>query len=177
MDIRALRSDDDRSLFRSGDADLDRFFLKYAGQNRFRHHLGTTYVAIDQGRILGFVTVSPGQLESEELSAALGRRLPKYPLPILRLARLAVDESYRERGVGIELLAAVFELALRMATDYGCVGIAVDAKPNAIDFYAKFGFAAKTAATGQMHVAPKPTPMFISVAKLKKAGPGTSHEA
>lgn len=167
MDIRALRHDDDRSRFRSGDADLDCFFIKYAGQNQFRHHLGTTYVAVDAGRILGFITVSPGQLESEELPAALARRLPKYPLPVLRLARLAVDLSCRGQGLGKELLAAVFEMALRMATDYGCVGILVDAKPGAVEFYAKFGFSARTAVSGAMHVAPRPMPMFLSIARLR----------
>jgi len=169
VDVRALRPDDDRSPFRSGDPDLDRFFHKYAGQNRFRHHIGTTYVAVENGRILGFVTVCPGHLESETLSDTIGRRLAKYPLPILRLARLAVDESCRGKGVGKELLASVFELALRMASDYGCVGIAVDSKPDAVAFYAKFGFAALTAVSGEMHAAPKPTPMCLSVAKLKKA--------
>lgn len=171
MDLRALRPDDDRSSFRSGDADLDRFFLKYAGQNQFRHHIGTTYVAVEEKRIVGFVTVSPGHIESETLAAAIGRGLPKYPLPILRLARLAVDPSCRGKGVGKELLATVFELALRMASDYGCVGIAVDAKPDAVGFYTKFGFTAKTAVAGQMRLAPKPTPMFISIARLGEAGP------
>ncbi len=174
MDIRALRQDDDREPFRSGDADLDRFFLKYAGQNQFRHHIGTTYIAVEDRRILGFATVSPGQIESEALSAATGRRLPKYPLPILRLARLAVDESCRGKGVGKELLAAVFELALRMASDYGCVGIAVDAKPDAVEFYTKFGFTPKTGVAGGMHVSPSPLPMWLSIAKLKKAGPGVA---
>jgi hypothetical protein len=38
---RPLAPSDDRAIFRSGDADLDRFFHRYAGQNQFRHHLGT----------------------------------------------------------------------------------------------------------------------------------------
>ena len=45
IDIRPLRRDDNRQAFSSGDADLDRFFHKYAGQNQFRLHIGTTYVA------------------------------------------------------------------------------------------------------------------------------------
>lgn len=46
----------------------------------------------------------------------------------------------------------------------------VDAKPDAVDFYAKFGITAKSAAAGALHAVPSPTPMFISVAKLKAAG-------
>ena len=55
METRALREADDRSSFLSGDADLDRFFSLYAGQNQFRHHVGTTYIAIEETEILGFV--------------------------------------------------------------------------------------------------------------------------
>jgi hypothetical protein len=40
IEIRALRELDNRASFRSGDADLDRFFQQFAGQNQFRHHLG-----------------------------------------------------------------------------------------------------------------------------------------
>ena len=37
----------DRTSFRSGDADLDRFFHQFARQHQFRHHLGVTYVAVE----------------------------------------------------------------------------------------------------------------------------------
>ncbi|MES9879568.1 MAG: hypothetical protein ABW185_01650 [Sedimenticola sp.] len=47
--IRRLESNGDRSGFRSGNIELDRFFQRYAGQNQFRHHIGTTYVAIQAG--------------------------------------------------------------------------------------------------------------------------------
>ena len=94
VEIRALRKSDDREDFHSGDEALDLYFRRYAGQNQFRHHLGVTYVAIEEERVLGFVTVSPGSLDAEELPS--GRRLPPYPVPVLRVARLAVDESARE---------------------------------------------------------------------------------
>ena len=43
IEVRLLRQEDDRSRFRSGQPDLDRFFARYAGQNQFRHHIGSTY--------------------------------------------------------------------------------------------------------------------------------------
>ena len=52
LSVRRLRSSDDRSRFRSGQVDLDRFFLRFAGQNQFRHHLGTTYVAVDEDDLI-----------------------------------------------------------------------------------------------------------------------------
>ena len=63
-------SADDRSQFRSGDPDLDRFFHKFAGQNQFRHHVGVTYVAVEDRRVLGFATVAPGHVEIDGLPVA-----------------------------------------------------------------------------------------------------------
>src|SRR3972149_3056161 len=148
MEIRALREGDDRSQLRSGDPDLDRFFQKFAGQNQFKHYLGVTYVAVETGRILGFATVAPGHLEIDGLPAAVRKKLPRYPLPVLRLARLAVDEAVRSQGLGGQLLRFVLQLALRMANDFGCVGVAVDAKPDAVDFYRRYGFISVDLVTG-----------------------------
>ena len=94
--------------------------------------MGTTYVAAEDGCVLGFVTVSPGSLDAEELPS--GRRVPPYPVPILRLARLAVDESARGRGLGMALLRFVLEQAERLMREFGCVGVVVDAKRGAEEF-------------------------------------------
>jgi GNAT superfamily N-acetyltransferase len=131
-EIRRLRSGDDRSGFRSGDPDLDRFFERFTGQNQFRHHVGVTYVAVEGDAILAFATVSPGQLEVEALPERIRKTLPRYPLPVLRLARLAVDGPAQGRGLGSLLLVTVFELAREMAETVGCLGVVVDAKPKAV---------------------------------------------
>jgi len=75
--VRRLEPLDDRTRFRSGNIDLDRFFLRYAGQNQFRHHIGTTYVAVQGDHITGFVTVSSGEMVAEKLTKVLRRRLFK----------------------------------------------------------------------------------------------------
>ena len=169
MEIRALREGDDRSQFRCGEPDLDRFFHKFAGQNQFKHYVGVTYVAADGKRILGFATISPAHVEIEGLPATARKKLPRYPLPVLRLARLAVDESARGQGLGAQLLRFVLQLALRMADDYGCVGVVVDAKPDALDFYAKYGFIAVDALEGQADARPQPTPMVLSIRSIRRA--------
>jgi len=169
MEIRALAEADDRSRFRSGDPDLDRFFARFAGQNQFRHFVGVTYVAFEGARILGFATVAPGHVEIDRLPAAARRGLPSYPLPILRLARLAVDASGQGQGVGAELVRFVLGLAVRMAGDVGCVGVVVDAKAGAVDFYAKYGFVTIEAVEGRSDARPEPTLMFLSVATIRKA--------
>lgn len=169
IEIRALREGDDRSQFQSGDPDLDRFLYKFAGQNQFRHHVGVTYVAVEDRRILGFATVAPGHVEIEGLPSAARRKLPRYPLPVLRLARLAVDRSVRGQGLGAELLRFVLKLALGMANDYGCVGVVVDAKPDAVRFHAKYGFISVEAIEGQSDARPPPIPMFLSTRAIKAA--------
>ena len=69
VEIRALERSDDRQAFSCGDEALDVYFHRYAGQNQFRHHLGVTYVAVEAERILGFVTVSPGSLDADDLTS------------------------------------------------------------------------------------------------------------
>jgi len=167
--VRQLRPNDDRSGFRSGNIDLDRFFHKYAGQNQFRHHIGTTYVAADGDQLLGFATVSPSEIDVERISAARRKRLPEYPMPVLRLARLAVDEKAQGRGVGHVLLKAGFVLARELATDYGCVGVVVDAKSEAVSFYERYGFVEFPTVSGELGDRPEPQPMFLELGAIPKS--------
>ncbi len=167
---RPLRPEDDRSAFHSGQPDLDRFFHRYAGQNQFRHHVGVTYIAVDDGaQILGFATVSASQLETTDLPSSQRRRLPRYPLPVLRLARLAVHEEAQGQGIGFHLLRMVFTLTRKMAGEIGCVGVVVDAKHEAVGFYGRFGFEAiEDVLEGELGDRPKPTPMFLPLRMIPK---------
>jgi GNAT superfamily N-acetyltransferase len=168
IEIRRLRPEDDRSAFRSGNIELDRFFQRYAGQNQFRHHIGTTYVAVDGGAILGFATVAPSEIAVDDLPATRRKRLPQYPLPVLRLARLATDERARGRGVASALLRAIFALAHQLAADFGCIGVVVDAKSDAIGFYERLGFVRLEVDAGHLGERPEPTPMFLDMAAIPR---------
>jgi GNAT superfamily N-acetyltransferase len=168
--IRRLEPRDDRSGFFSGSIDLDRFFQRYAGQNQFRHHIGTTYIAVQNDHIAGFVTVSSGEIVSEKLSKSLRRHLPAYPLPILRIARLAVDKRFQGHGIGRLLLRAMLELALEMRDRAGCVGVVVDAKPDAVTFYSRLGFETVESVSGTLGDRPEPLAMFLPVRQIELAG-------
>lgn len=165
--VRPLEPGDDRSAFHSGDDDLDRFFHRFTGQNQFRHHVGTTYVAAVEGTIVGYATVVASHLEVESLPARLRHRLPAYPLPVLRLARLAVDERTAGSGIGLQLLRAVFVVARRMASDVGCIGVVVDAKPQAVSFYERFGFVDIDAPAGRLGDRPEPVVMFVPLSSVQ----------
>ncbi len=166
IEIRRLSPSDDRSGFHSGNPDLDRFFKRFAGQNQFRHHIGVSYVATGSGRILGYVTVAPSQIEIEDLPGTQTKRLPDYPLPVLRLARLAVDESARGQGVGKTLLRFALSLSRQMSREYGCIGVVVDAKPDATGFYRRLGFEPMISVEGALYDRPEPIPMFVPVSAI-----------
>jgi GNAT superfamily N-acetyltransferase len=174
LEIRALARTDDRSSFSCGDPALDRFFQHYAAQNQFRLHLAVTYVATVGPRILGFATVTVGTVERRDLPAAAARRrLPAYPLPVLRLARLGVERGVQGAGVGQALLRHVLRLALQQRDSVGCVGVVTDAKPAAVDFYGRLGFVPLgTVLEGTLPGGT--TAMFLSIESL--AGASASSE-
>ncbi len=63
--------------------------------------------------------------------------------------------------MGAELLKHALTLAKRMAETVGCVGVVVDAKPEAVAFYARYGFEAAITVVGGLGDRPQPTTMFL----------------
>jgi predicted N-acetyltransferase YhbS len=169
IEVRLLAETDDRSSFQSGDGHLDLFFRRYAGQNQFRHHIGTTYVAVESETILGFATVAVGHVEIENLPPSLRKKLPDYPLPILRLARLAVDRTAQAKGVGDRLMRTVFSVGVELREKLGCVGVVVDAKPGAEGYYARLGFVELEVIEGALEERPAPKPMFLPLSAVVQA--------
>ncbi len=163
-EIRELEKSDERASFNCGDDTLNFYFRKFAGQNQFRHHVGVTYVAVVNDAISGFATVSPASMDADTLPN--GRKLPFFPVPVLRIARLAVDVSLQGRGIGKALLRFCFELAERLRDEYGCVGLVVDAKRQAISFYEQFGFVKVDAVSGLDENVPPPVPMYLPLAAI-----------
>jgi GNAT superfamily N-acetyltransferase len=167
--IRQLARDDDRSDFSCGQADLDRFFEHYAGVNQFKLHLAVTYVALVRGSIVGFATVAPTAIERASVpSARLRKRLPHYPLPVLRLARLGVDRRAQGLGIGKALLRQVLCLAVEQRERLGCVGVVTDAKPEAREFYERLGFEALEQVREGLLLS-SPSPMFLSLETIVRA--------
>jgi len=169
FEIRPLERGDDRAGFSCGEPALDRFFQHFAGQNQFELHLAVTYVAVTEARILGFATVAASSIERKQVPpSSVRRRLPSYPLPALRLARLGVDTSAQGLGVGRALLCHVLVLALDQRDRLGCVGVVTDAKPDAIGFYERYGFTPlEGVREGALHGAP--TPMFLAMSAIAAA--------
>ena len=175
MEIRVLRPSDDRSGFHSGNIELDRFFQRFAGQNQFRVQLGVTHIATERGQLLGFATISAAQVKLAQLPEAERKRLPAYPVPVVRLSRMAVALNAQGKGVGAALLRHVNLLALELSAEkIGCTGVLVDAKFDARGFYARYGFIELEPETGELAAHFQVTPMFLGVEKIRLAASGSS---
>lgn len=172
IEIRPLAKSDDRGAFTCGQPDLDRFFRHYAGQNQFELHLAVTYVAVVEGAVAGFATVAASSIERVSVtSARLRKRLPTYPLPVLRLARLGVDVRVQGLGIGAALLRHVLTLALEQRERLGCVGVVTDAKPEAVAYYERLGFVAiESVREGLLHG--EPLPLFLAIDTIAGAMKG-----
>jgi GNAT superfamily N-acetyltransferase len=169
LELRLLRRDDDRGAFSCGEPAIDRFFQHYAGQNQFKLHLAVTWVAVRHTDILGFATVAGCSLERRTMpDVRLRNRLPDYPLPVLRLARLGVDRRAQGLGIGKALVRHVLRLALAQRDQVGCVGVVTDAKADAVAFYDGLGFLRlEGVREGIAHG--DPTPMFLDIAAIAAA--------
>lgn len=129
-----------REHFDCGVRTLNEFLARHAGQQQ-RKGMGKTYVALVDGEdaIAGFITLCAGQVATNALPTAL--KLPHYPVPILRIGRLGVDQRYQGRGIGQDLLAFALRLALEFSQRIGLYAVLVDAKDErAAAFYRRLGF-------------------------------------
>lgn len=92
--------------------------------------------------------------------------MPPYPLPVLRVARLAISDGDQGRGLGGALLRFCIEIAEKMRDEVGSVGIVVDAKAAAVDFYRRYGFVDVWEEEGGAALRPQPTMMFLPLGSV-----------
>jgi predicted N-acetyltransferase YhbS len=140
--IQLLAIQHRRDGFDCGDAALNEFLFRQAGQQQ-RRGFGKTYVSVaeDGVTVTGFITVSAGQIATSALPSQM--KLPRYPAPMLRIGRLAVDVRHQGKGIGQDLLAFALRLAVEFSQRVGLYAVVVDAKHDkAKAFYVRLGFIA-----------------------------------
>ena len=92
-----LTKDHDRNSFDCGISALNDYLKKYALQNQ-KKHAARTYVAARANRIVGYYSLAYGSVSLEEAPQSVRSGLPRHPIPVILLARLAVDSTQRGRG-------------------------------------------------------------------------------
>jgi GNAT superfamily N-acetyltransferase len=142
--IEPLDQTHQRQAFRCGKPGLDAFLHNLVSQYEKRR-LGKTYVAVARGdkRIIGYYTLSSGAIAFEQLPAKAAKKLPRHSVPVALLARLAVDESAKGKGLGKILLVDALTRCVALSEQLGLHAVEVDAiDEEAKAFYEKFGFVA-----------------------------------
>ena len=131
-----------RAGFDCGKPSLNDFLHALVSQYEKRN-LGRTYVALQAGdqRVLGYHTLASGAITAEDLPAKQAKKLPRHAVPVVLLARLAVDRSIHGRGLGGFLLRDGLTRSLDLSEKLGIHAVVVDALDDeAKAFYERFGF-------------------------------------
>jgi GNAT superfamily N-acetyltransferase len=138
--VEKLRREHDVEGFDCGREELNRYLLRYAWQNQ-QAGASQTYVGIADDAIVGFYTLAVGHVTHEDAPSRLSKELARHPVPIMLLARLAVDRRWHGQGVGKALLRDGMLRTLQAAEIAGIRAFAVHAKDeDARRFYEHFDF-------------------------------------
>lgn len=137
--------------FSCGQPDLDAYLTRYASQD-VRRNVARVFVATvrEEGMggdsdaappVAGFYTLSAASVQCTDLPVALAKKLPRYPIPVALLGRLAVSSSFQGQGIGSVLLVDACKKVLLAEAVLAVAGLVVDAKDEAAArFYRHFGF-------------------------------------
>jgi GNAT superfamily N-acetyltransferase len=141
--IRSFDGTVESASFRCGQASLDAYIRRFASQD-VRRNLARVFIATPDNappQLAGFFTLSAGSVNCADLPESLAKKLPRYPVPVALIGRLAVHTDFQAKGLGSILLADACRKVAHASTTLAVVGIVVDAKDDpAANFYRHFGF-------------------------------------
>ena len=138
--VALLQSAHDRGHFDCGEAALNTYLKQYALQNQ-KKGIVRNYVTCRGTRIVGYYSLAYGSAAQADAPPSLTKGIGKYPIPVMILARLAIDLREKGRGLGQALLKDAVLRTLQAADIAGLKAIFVQAKTNeARQFYEKHGF-------------------------------------
>lgn len=138
--IEKLSRDHHVDPFDCGQELLNRFLVRSALVNQLSS-MSTTYVALGDDEVIGFYTLVVGSVKPEEAPSRLTKGVPRYPVPMMLLARLATSVTWQAKGVGRGMMKDAIVRTLQAAEIAGIRAMAVHAKDeNARAFYEHFDF-------------------------------------
>ncbi|WP_275099713.1 GNAT family N-acetyltransferase [Sedimenticola hydrogenitrophicus] len=143
--IEAVRAVHNRATFDCGHPFLNTYLTQFARQND-QNGVARAYVAVpaEAGNpVGGYYTLSAGAVAFDNLPPAIRRGLPKYPVPVVRIGELAVDNALQGQGLGSALLLDALGRIANAAEEVPVWAIVVDPiDQQASSFYLHHGFAA-----------------------------------
>lgn len=139
--IEKLRRDHPVDSFDCGREELNRFLGRFALINQ-QAGAAQTYLAVSGESIIGYYTLSVGEVAYAEASGRMTKGLARHPVPVMLLARMAVSKDWQGKGIGAGLLKDAMRRTLQAADIAGIRAFIVHAKDQtARAFYEHFGFA------------------------------------
>ncbi len=127
------------ALFASGEPILDEWLRRRARSNQLEG-ASRTYVLCQGASVAGYYCLASGAITLSEAPGRVRRNMPD-PIPMAVLGRLAIGQSYQNRGLGALLLRDAILRTMQAAAIIGVRGLLVHAlSPAAKRFYEKHGF-------------------------------------
>lgn len=134
-----LRDDHQVDTFDSGEPVLDDWLRRRATANQ-GSGASRTYVVCDGKRVIAYYALASGAIAQAAVPGKFRRNMPD-PIPVVVLARLAVDRNYQGRGLGRALFRDAALRVAHAADTIGIRGIVVHAiSEEARKFYIALGF-------------------------------------
>lgn len=138
--IEKLSARHDPRGFDCGYSGLNDFLERYALQSQ-NGNSARTYVATDNGVVVGYYSLTVGSVGHAEATERVRKSMPRYPIPVLILARLAVHKDLQGQGIGSGLLKDALVRSSRAADIVGVRALLVHAKDTqARTFYEHYNF-------------------------------------
>jgi GNAT superfamily N-acetyltransferase len=145
-----LSSEHELAGFDCGKAPLNDFLIKYALPNQASGG-ARTYVLTRGKRVIGYYSLAPASVAPDNAPARILKGQGRYPVPVILMARFALDLKEQGRGYGRTLFRDALRRALAGAEAIGGRAFLVHAKDEeARAFYARFGMEASP--TNPLHL-------------------------
>ncbi len=128
--------------FDCGIAELNDYLKKYANQD-IKRRIAQVFIicSYDSEEIIGFYSLSAGSISFSSLPEKVAKKLPKYPIPVSLLGRLAVHQKEQGKGIGKLLLADAIKRVIKASEFLAIYALVVEAKDErAKKFYINYGF-------------------------------------
>ncbi len=128
--VRKLSSADITDGFDCGELALNQYLQRFALGNQ-KANSAQTYVSCLSGAVVGYYSLAVGSVAPASAAPRVLKGMARHPVPVMILARLAVDSSQQRVGLGRALLKDALLRTAQAADIAGIRALLVHAKDDA----------------------------------------------